>query len=389
MRKNILILLGSLFLIVACQPKADRFTVTGEINEANGKILYIENLGIDKVVTLDSLILDKEGKFNFSQPRCESFDFYRLRIEDQIINLAIDSTETVTVKASYPSMLVAYQIEGSENCSVLKDLVLQQIGFQKEINRLINNSSGLPESVLQDRIEEMAGNFKTSVKNQFIFPNPAKPYAYYALFISVNGISVFSPMIDRQDAKCFAAVATMMDQYYPEAIRTKNLKNISLKAMRNTAVPVPASEETNKRFANIVFESGIIDISLPDMNGEIHKLSQLKGKVVMLDFTAYKAAYSGQYNLLLREIYNKYSKEEFEIYQISFDDDAHFWTTAAESLPWICVHDERSQQSDYLIRYKIGALPSAFLINKNNEIIERLTDYKDLESKISNLLGSQ
>ena len=216
MRKNILILLGSLFLIVACQPKADRFTVTGEINEANGKILYIENLGIDKVVTLDSLILDKEGKFNFSQPRCESFDFYRLRIEDQIINLAIDSTETVTVKASYPSMLVAYQIEGSENCSVLKDLVLQQIGFQKEINRLINNSSGLPESVLQDRIEEMAGNFKTSVKNQFIFPNPAKPYAYYALFISVNGISVFSPMIDRQDAKCFAAVATMMDQYYPE-----------------------------------------------------------------------------------------------------------------------------------------------------------------------------
>lgn len=389
MRKNLFLILGFLMLMVSCQPKVDKFTVNGTIIEANGKTLYFENLGIDMVIPVDSIVLDIEGKFNFSQPRPESFDFYRLRVENQTINLIIDSTETITVTASYPTMLVAYKIEGSENCSVLKDLVLQQIGFQKEINKLINSSSGVSKTVLQEKIEEMTGNFKTSIKNQFIFPNPAKPYAYYALFISVNGSSIFRPMTDRQDAKCFAAVATMMDQYFPNTLRTVNLKNRSLKAMRNTSTPVPASEELNSKFANIVYESGIIDIELPDMNGKIHKLSQLKGKVVMLDFTAYKASYSGQYNLLLRDIYNKYSNQGFEIYQVSIDEDAHFWTTSAVRLPWICVRDEQTLQSEYLLRYHINTLPSAFLINKENEIVERLTDHKDLESKIINLLHLQ
>ena len=123
-RSNLIIAILAL-LTVACQPKVDRFTLNGQIAEADGKTLYLDHMGLDKVEVIDSVKLDAEGKFCFNPVAPEDcFDFYRLRIDGKVVNLAIDSTETVTVTASLPVMQIAYMIEGSENSVKLKELVM-------------------------------------------------------------------------------------------------------------------------------------------------------------------------------------------------------------------------------------------------------------------------
>ena len=383
--RNLLILVLSI-IIMACQTNTDRFIIKGHIAEADGKMLYLDRMGIDRIETVDSIKLDAEGVFNFSQDAGDCFDFYRLRVSNQSIVLVVDSTETINVVASLPVMQVAYQVEGSEDCIKLRDLIMLQIGLQKDINKLLKYEG--PEiGVLQQNINETIDVFKSQVKNRFIFSYPDKPCAYYALFLSVNGRMIFNPQADRQDAKCYATVATSMDFNYPSAVRTEHLKNLALKSMKATAPVVPASEDMVNKFQSIISESGIIDIALPDMNAKIQKLSDLKGKVVLLDFTAYKTDYSANYNLFLRDLYNKYSDKGFCIYQVSLDNDAHFWITAAKNLPWTCVYDEASMGSTFAASYRLESLPTAFLINRDNEITERLEKTDGLEDKVIKLLS--
>lgn len=122
---------------MACQTNTDRFIIKGHIAEADGKMLYLDRMGIDRIETVDSIKLDAEGVFNFSQDAGDCFDFYRLRVSNQSIVLVVDSTETINVVASLPVMQVAYQVEGSEDCIKLRDLIMLQIGLQKDINKLL------------------------------------------------------------------------------------------------------------------------------------------------------------------------------------------------------------------------------------------------------------
>ena len=382
------IILGMMVLLAVygCrQNRFDGFTLNGEITCAGGSTLYLDRLGINAVQTVDSVTLDSTGVFSFRQPRPESYEFYRLRLDDRIINVSVDSTETITVKASKTSMGTGYEVTGSENCAVLKNLVLAQMNLQNEINDMVAKW-GPETGILAQRVNEKVDLFKSDVCNNYIFSCPDKPCAYYALFMRINGTPLLRPQESRQDAKCFASVATVMDMKYPDAVRTVHLHNVALKAMKATAGTTGMSEQTSEYLNSIIREAGVLEIVLPDVKGVVHRLTEQTGKVVLLDFTAYKTDYSASYNLVLRDLYNKYAEQGFEIYQVSFDEDGHFWATSADNLPWICVRDEAALQSDYLGSYRIETLPTAFLINRENEIVERMENYRDLDSHIAVLL---
>lgn len=386
-RSNIIFLLSLLLITVACQQNVDRFTIDGVILEANEKTLYLDRVGADKTETIDSVKLNEEGRFSFSHPATpDCFEFYRLRVDKQFINIAVDSTETISVYSALPSMAVSYRVEGSEQSSRLKDLVMEQIGMTQEINKLLQGFNGVEVGVMNATIMEKIDVFKTKIKNEYVLSNPGTPAAYYALFMTIRGNALFNAQADRQDAKCFAAVATQMDLHYPNSVRTRHIHNIALKGMSITAPARPASAETVERLEQITSESGIIDIKLPDYRGVDQKLSDLKGQVVLLDFTLFNSDYSAAYNLMLRKLYDKFASSGFTIYQVSLDSNEHFWITGAANLPWTCVRDEKGANSTIAASYRISALPSAFLINKEGELVERLQAFEGLEEKIEKLL---
>ena len=386
-RSNLIIAALALFT-VACQPKVDRFTLNGQIVEADGKTLYLDHLGLDKIEVIDSIKLDAEGNFRFSPVAPQDcFDFYRLRIEGKVINLSIDSTETVTVTASLPVMQIAYMVEGSENSNRLKELVMRQMGLLQDLKRVTSQYNSPDPTMLQQKIREMVDVFKSDVLTEFILPAPGTPYAYYALFLSINGQVLFNPQTDRQDAKCYAAVATQMDMLYPDAVRTTHLHNVALKGMAKTSPSRNnVSQEAIQQFENLIVETGLIEIELPDCKGQMRKLSDTKGKVVLLDFSAYKTDYSPNYNMLMRTLYNKYSDKGFTIYQVSVDNDENYWINTASNLPWICVYEESGVNSTYLKSYNIQQLPSVFLIDRDGNITDRPDSTDELDDKIAKLL---
>ena len=388
MKRSNLIVAFLAILTVACQPKVDRFTLNGRIVEADGKTLYLDHMGLDKIEVIDSVKLDAEGEFSFSPATSnDCFDFYRLRIDGKVINLTIDSTETVKVTASLPVMQVAYMVEGSENSAKLKELVMSQMGFLNDLRRLSTKYVNPDPNRLQQELNEMVDVYKSELMADYILPDPGAPCAYYALFLSINGQMLFNPQTDRQDAKCYAAVATQMDLKYPDAVRTTHLRNVALKGMaktspsRNTVNP-----EAIQQLEGLIEETGLIEIELPDINGKMQKLSDQKGKVILLDFTAFKTDYSPNYNLLLRNLYNKYADEGFNIYQVSVDNDESFWMNAASNLPWICVRDEASVYSTYLKSYNIQQIPAVFLIDRDGNITDRPDNTDELDDKIARLL---
>ena len=236
MKKNVYFLLALLLIGLSACDNAPKFKVQGEINGAEDKMLYLEASGLDGIVALDSAKLGSSGSFSFAQKRPESPEFYRLRLDNKVINFAVDSTETVSVKAEINDFATAYRIEGSENNLKIKELVLLQADLQKDVDKLGQNRN-IPAGIAQDSLLAMVNNYKNKVKREYIFAAPNMPYAYFALFQSLNGYMIFDPLTNKEDVKCFAAVATSLNNAYPHADRSRNLYNMVIKGMKNTRTP--------------------------------------------------------------------------------------------------------------------------------------------------------
>lgn len=372
------------FLLSACH-SGDKFTIKGHVSDADSKTIYLEAATLNGITTLDSLKLKGNGTFSFSQPRPESPEYFRLRVDNKTINFAIDSTETVVVEAPYNNFATAYNVEGSENNERIKELTLKQIELQKNVNELIASMRAhkLNYSQYEDSMAVLLKNYKDDVKMNYIFTAPNTSAAYFALFQKLNDFLIFDPMNSKDDIKCFAAVATSLESAYPHAIRTKNLYNIAIKGMKNTRTP---QEKVLELPEEVISETGLIDIDLRDMRGQSRKLSDLKGKVVLLDFTVYQTQTGVPHNMMLNDLYSKYAGKGLEIYQVSLDADEHFWKTSASNLPWITVRDENGVYSTNAAVYNVQEIPSVYLINRKNELEMRGGDINELERKIQSLL---
>lgn len=370
---------------VSCTQK--KFHVDGTIANAKDSILYFENMGLNGPVVLDSVRLGEDGAFAFSEKATDAPEFYRLRIAGQIINVSIDSTETVNVKAHYPDMASRYEVTGSDNCSRIKELTLMQMALQRQIQDIAQNLN-LNSQTINDSLQKVLEAYKNKVKQNYIYKEPMKASSYFALFQTINAgdasLLIFNPRASAEDVKVYAAVATSWDTYYPKAVRGANLHNIAIEGMKD--VRIIQNNQRRVLDASKLKASGIIDVALPDHHGVIRKLTDLKGKVVMLDFHVFASQQSTERIMALRELYNKYHDRGFEIYQVSLDPDEHFWKTKTAALPWISVHADADAQNDVLVNYNVRSIPTYFIIDRNNTLQKRDVQIKDLDAEIRSLL---
>ena len=362
----------------------NKFTVEGQIAGAKDSVLYFENVGLEGINVLDSVKLNDNGDFSFSQDATTAPEFYRLRIADQIINVSIDSTETVQVKGQYPGMASNYTISGSENCEKIRELALKQIDLQAKAIALQSNTE-LGIAKANDSIQSMINAYKEEVKRNYIYKEPYKAYAYFALFQAIGNYLIFNPRANKEDIKAFAAVATSWDTYYPHAERGQNLHNIAIEGMKNQRI-VEAQNADIQIEASKVQEAGVLDIALLDNKGNMRHLTDLKGQVVLLDFHVFALKDSPARIIQLRELYNKYHAQGLEIYQVSLDSDEHFWKQQTAALPWISVRDEDGAGSQRLTLSNIQAVPDFFVIHRGNNLVKRASQIADLEAEIKKLL---
>lgn len=360
-----------------------KYHIEGVITDAEDSVLYIDNLALGGPEVVDSVVLDESGAFCFSGDAVSAPEFFRLRIAKRIINVCIDSTETVTVRASYPTMTRDYEVSGSYSCEKIRELVMKQLDLQAAIAAVARDYD-MPGQTARDSIQTLIEAYRTDVRMNYIYKEPMCAYAYFALFQAIGGQLIFNPRENRDDIKAFAAVATSWDTYHPGSLRGENLHNIAIESMKNMRIA------DNNRAAQIdvskISVTNIIDITLTDNRGIQRSLTDLEGKVVLLDFHAFAIDGSRERIMLLRELYNKYHAQGLEIYQVSVDTDEHFWKQQTEALPWISVRDAAGINSENIARYNVQAIPTFFLIDRTNSIYKRDSEISDIDAEIKGLI---
>lgn len=369
-------------LITSCTNNGPQFHIEGHINGAKDTTLYLEGIRLNGVELIDSIRLGEDGAFAFAATDTTTCpEFYRLRIGNQVINLSVDSTETIGVEAKWPNMAFDYSVTGSGNCDTIRLLSLRLANLERRIVAMDDDRRFTLEERDQN-IQQMVKEYKDSVKIEFIQNRYDRASSYYALFQMIGRLSIFDVQNDASDVQWVNAVANAWNTRYPGTLRTQNLCNIALRGRKNTRKHTIELNIDDDR----VKETGIIDITLPDINGRERSLSDLKGKVVLLDFTAYSAQQAQDRLILMRELYSKYHDRGLEIYQISIDPDHHYWKTISQNLPWICVYNEEGSTSDILTLYQVQQLNTYFLIDRGNNLVDRAENIPDLEKAIEALL---
>ena len=384
MKRGVLVtaLLASL-LLASCR-QSDRFQIEGKIVAAAGKWLYFEHKGLADPVLLDSVLLDKEGVFRFRSKLLSNPEFYQLRIDDQLIIVAPDSGEIIRLEADASDLWQTLSIEGSYSSLQIREVERLTRSAAKAVKSFQRESfENRPGSIASiERFDSILLSYKSAMSG-IIIGNPSSAQAYYALFQKLEGYPVFDPY-DRRDYAMYGAVATSWYSRYPDSERSKHLYEFTMNALK-----VRRSDEKRREWLENIPEmpgSGLPDIVLKGVRGEEKSLSSLIGKVVLLDFVVYNADFSPLHNMALKNLYDSYAERGFEIYQISFDPDEHFWKVSVANLPWIGVRDPKSVNSKLLSLWNVRELPTGFIIDREGDIVVRVTDYGDLPEKLKGLL---
>jgi thiol-disulfide isomerase/thioredoxin len=131
-----------------------------------------------------------------------------------------------------------------------------------------------------------------------------------------------------------------------------------------------------------------VDIKFTSVDGKSVDVSEMQGKVVLIDFWATWCGPCVAEIPNVKAVYEKLHGKGFEIVGISFDNDRaklHAFTTA-QKMPWEQYCDEKGWKNDFGVKYGIHSIPTMWLVGKDGKLAD--TDARDnLQGKVEKLLA--
>lgn len=132
-----------------------------------------------------------------------------------------------------------------------------------------------------------------------------------------------------------------------------------------------------------------VDFEMESQDGTLKKLSDVKGKVVLLEFWASWCGPCREENPHLVSTYERYQPKGFEIFAVSLDDSQESWINAIEKdrLNWTHVSDLKGSGNEASLIYGVNGIPANFLIAESGEIVGRNLRGEELNQKLAEILN--
>ena len=344
---------------------------SGIIRNAAGKTICLSQIDLNKTFVIDSVKINDDGTFSLNVPRSNEPTFFMAQLNDgknQITFITDSLTENISVEADLKATNWQKSIVfgNSEESAQLNELISRVDALQTEFVAVASNPK-----LSQDERRVASEKFMENIKahkdfvQKYVFEHPRSFVSYFALFQTVFDMPIFD-MMTRDDLILYNTVATSLRIIYPNNARVSDLCNRVL-LVRHAMAQQKRTDEIMKTAQEV----NSPDIALPDSKGEIRKLSDLKGKIVILQFWASQSEDSRKLNKQLNKLYEKYNSKGLEIYQVSVDTSKLLWENAlsTDGLKWCNVCDFMGGNSTAVRLYNITAVPSNYIIGRDGSLI--------------------
>lgn len=339
-------------------------------NTPSDTFFVAQSFGPNEVKTYYTGVLDAKGNFS-TELTLPGVGYYILRLTDgQAVNLIFEGDDEIKVYGDGKNLFQHTNVVGSEASTNLNEFIRYHTYYKSKLDsarQYLAQNSGR-ESEVNEQFKPVANEFQR-VRNQFIQENKQSP----AL---IGALGTFSL---EQEFKAYEEVVLSLNQHFGES---PTVQNITAEYKQNKA----------KYEASLPMRPGspAQEIEMESPNGEVIKLSDYKGKVVLIDFWASWCGPCRKENPHVVKLYNKYKEAGFDIFSVSLDKTKDRWVDAIEKdgLVWEAhVSDLKGWKNEAAQNYQVSSIPFTVLIDKEGNIISTKLRGNQLEMTLQSIFG--
>ena len=369
--RNYIILLVALSFLFSCSNNT--YTINGETDHESNLDVFLVKIGNSNLpVMVDSTIVS-QGKFSFTDT-ISIPEMHYIVFDKQRENLpVILEPGTINLKI-YKDSIRASKISGTKSNKDFTTYKSKTKDFYSELTEIqneIRTANFIKDTVL---IRDLTTQFE-SLRTKLL--------QYEESFIVDNNDSYLSSlilqrMLMNQELE-FETIESYFSRFTEIIKKTKSSKEI-----KNRINEVIESKNA------ISIGSVAPDFEGPGLNDEYISLSNVKSKIILLDFWASWCGPCRIENPDLVKLKNKYSSDEFQIIGISLDRDRDSWVSAIKNDKienWVHISNLKFWGEPIAKLYKVIQMPTSFLLDENRNIIGKDVKGVDLDNLISKQLN--